>query len=108
MPLLGSGSLPLTDKSPDGLRLGDRCWTSPGLRRGRSRPHRRLFTGVSPRQFSKLLTALWREGADPVREGLPWSLLWRTGALPVPACRQTNLTLRQLAPALGVSVSGQR
>ncbi|TWD11709.1 hypothetical protein FB570_12416 [Streptomyces sp. T12] len=34
-----------------------------------------LFTGLSPRQFNKLITALRREGADPVRKGRPWSLL---------------------------------
>jgi hypothetical protein len=32
------------------------------------------FSGMSPRQFSKLITALRREGADPVRKGRPWSL----------------------------------
>jgi hypothetical protein len=32
------------------------------------------FTGLSPRQFAKLVTALRREGADPVRRGWPWSL----------------------------------
>jgi len=32
------------------------------------------FTGLSPRQFGKLITALRREGADPVRKGRPWSL----------------------------------
>lgn len=36
------------------------------------------FTGLSPRQFGKLITALRREGADPVRKGRPWSLRWRT------------------------------
>ncbi|MEW2291048.1 IS5/IS1182 family transposase, partial [Streptomyces sp. NPDC047841] len=30
------------------------------------------FTGLSPRQFGKLITALRREGADPVRKGRPW------------------------------------
>lgn len=32
------------------------------------------FIGLSPRQFGKLVTALRREGADPVRKGRPWSL----------------------------------
>lgn len=32
------------------------------------------FTGLSTRQFGKLITALRREGADPVRKGRPWSL----------------------------------
>jgi hypothetical protein len=31
-----------------------------------------LFTGLNPRQFSKLITALRREGADAVRRGRPW------------------------------------
>lgn len=50
------------------------------------------FTGLSPRQFGKLITALRREGADPVRKGRPWSLpledrillvaaYWRTKAV---------------------------
>ncbi|GHK05659.1 hypothetical protein SY2F82_74560 [Streptomyces sp. Y2F8-2] len=30
------------------------------------------FTGLSPRQFRKLITALRREGADPVHKGRPW------------------------------------
>lgn len=35
------------------------------------------FAGLSPRQFSRLITALRRrEGADPVRKGRPWSLPW--------------------------------
>lgn len=32
------------------------------------------FSGLSPRSFRKLVTALRREGADPVRKGRPWSL----------------------------------
>ncbi len=32
------------------------------------------FTGLSPRQFGKLVTVLRREGADVVRRGRPWSL----------------------------------
>lgn len=30
--------------------------------------------GMSPRQFGKLVTALQRQGVDPVRQGRPWSL----------------------------------
>ncbi|MDQ0487117.1 hypothetical protein QO019_001968 [Streptomyces thermodiastaticus] len=33
-----------------------------------------LFSGSSPRQFGKLITALRREGADPARRGRPWGL----------------------------------
>ncbi|MFJ9752979.1 IS5/IS1182 family transposase, partial [Streptomyces chartreusis] len=32
------------------------------------------LTGLSLRQFGKLITALRREGVDPVRKGRPWSL----------------------------------
>ncbi|WP_406423890.1 transposase [Streptomyces sp. NBC_01589] len=63
------------------------------------------FTGLSPRQFGKLITALRREGADPVRRGRPWSLLLEDRVLLVAAYWRTNLTLRQLAPLFGVSKS---
>jgi hypothetical protein len=54
------------------------------------------FTGLSPRQFGKLITALRREGADPVRRGRPWSLPLEDRVLLVAAYWRTNLTLRQL------------
>ena len=63
------------------------------------------FTGLSSRQFGKLITALRREGADPVRKGRPWSLPLEDRVLLVAAYWRTNLTLRQLAPLLGVSKS---
>ncbi|MEU5525130.1 transposase [Streptomyces sp. NPDC047860] len=63
------------------------------------------FTGLSPRQFGKLVTALRREGADPVRKGRPWSLPLEDRVLLVAAYWRTNLTLRQLAPLFGVSKS---
>lgn len=63
------------------------------------------FAGLSPRQFSKLITALRREGADPVRKGRPWSLPLEDRVLLVAAYWRTNLTLRQLAPLFGVSKS---
>jgi hypothetical protein len=62
------------------------------------------FTGLSPRQFGKPITALRREGADPVRKGRPWSLPLE-GRVLVAAYRRTNLTLRQLALLFGVSKS---
>lgn len=61
-----------------------------------------LFTGLNPRQFGKLVTALRREGADPVRKGRPWSLPLQERVLLVTVCWRTNLTLRQLAPLFGV------
>lgn len=63
------------------------------------------FTGLSPRQFGKLITALRRQGADPVRTGRPWSLPLEDRVLLVAAYWRTNLTLRQLAPLFGVSKS---
>ena len=60
------------------------------------------FTGLSPRQFGNLITALRREGADPVRKGRPWSLPLEDRVLLVAAYWRTNLTLRQLAPLFGV------
>ncbi|WP_406222974.1 transposase [Streptomyces decoyicus] len=63
------------------------------------------FAGLSPRQFVKLISALRREGADPVRKGRPWSLPLEDRVLLVAAYWRTNLTLRQLAPLFGVSKS---
>lgn len=63
------------------------------------------FTRLTPRQFGKLITALRREGADPVRKGRPWSLPLEDRVLLVAAYWRTNLTLRQLAPLFGVSKS---
>ncbi|MER5584648.1 transposase [Streptomyces asoensis] len=63
------------------------------------------FTGLSPRQFRKLITALRREGADPVRKGRPWGLQFEDRVLLVAAYWRTNLTLRQLAPLFGISKS---
>ncbi len=63
------------------------------------------FTGLSPRQFGKLLAALPREDADPVRKGRPWILPLEDRVLLVAAYWRTNLTLRQLAPLSGVSKS---
>ncbi len=63
------------------------------------------FTGLSPRVFGKLVTALRREGADPVRKGRPWSLPLEGRVLLVAAYWRTNLTLRQLAPLFGISKS---
>ncbi|MFI1184662.1 transposase [Streptomyces sp. NPDC020799] len=63
------------------------------------------FTGLSPRCFGKLVTALRREGVDAVRKGRPWGLPLEDRVLLVAAYWRTNLTLRQLAPLFGVSKS---
>ncbi|MFF3262012.1 transposase [Streptomyces sp. NPDC002932] len=74
------------------ITASESCWIAP-------------FTGLSPRVFGKLVTALRREGADPVRKGRPWSLLLEDRVLLVAAYSRTNLTLRQLAPLFGISKS---
>ena len=63
------------------------------------------FTGLSPRQFGKLVAVLRRGGADTIRKGRPWSLPLEDQALLVAAYWRTNLTMRQLAPLFGVSKS---
>ncbi|MFF8973554.1 transposase [Streptomyces sp. NPDC014995] len=64
-----------------------------------------LFSGLSPRSFRKLITALRRDGVGPVRQGRPWSLPLEDRVLLVTTHWHTNLTLRQLAPLFGVSKS---
>lgn len=59
------------------------------------------FTGLSPRIFGKLVTALRREGANPVRRGRPLE----DRVLLVAGYWRTNLTMRQLAPLFGISKS---
>lgn len=63
------------------------------------------FSGLSPRQFGRLVNALRREGADPAGKGRPWALPLEDRVLLVAAYWRTNLTLRQLAPLFGVSKS---
>ncbi|WP_329077959.1 transposase [Streptomyces niveus] len=63
------------------------------------------FSGLSPRQFGKLVTVLRRAGADAVRRGRQWSLPLEERTLLVAAYWRTNLTMRQLAPLFGVSKS---
>ncbi|MER7309891.1 IS5/IS1182 family transposase [Streptomyces griseoluteus] len=63
------------------------------------------FTGLSPRAFGKLVTALRREGADSPGRGRPWKLSLEDRVLLVATYWRTNLTMRQLAPLFGVSKS---
>jgi len=74
------------------ITASEPAWTAP-------------FTGLGPRVFGKLVTALRREGADPVRKSRPWSLPLEDRVLLVAAYRRTNLTLRQLAPLFDISKS---
>ncbi|MFD7083406.1 transposase [Streptomyces sp. NPDC059918] len=65
----------------------------------------RPFSGLTPRQFSKLVTALRRRGTHAVRPGRPWTLCFEDRVLLVVAYWRTNLTMRQLALLFGVSKS---
>ncbi|GGU46959.1 hypothetical protein GCM10010244_85770 [Streptomyces coeruleorubidus] len=68
-------------------------------------PWRGPFTGLSPRQFARLVTALRRDGADAIRKGRPWGLPLEDRALLIAVYWRANLTMRQLAPLFGVSKS---
>jgi hypothetical protein len=74
------------------ITASEPCWIAP-------------FTGLSARQFGKLIAVLRRGGADVVRKGRPWGLPLEDRVLLVAAYWRTNLTLRQLAPLFGVSKS---
>ncbi|MFJ1567098.1 transposase [Streptomyces erythrochromogenes] len=63
------------------------------------------YSGLSPKQFGKLITMLRRCGPSLVCRGRPWSLPLEDRVLLVAAYWRTNLTLRQLAPLFGISKS---
>ncbi len=63
------------------------------------------FAGLSPRVLGKPVTALRREGVDPVRNSRPWSLPLDDRVLLVVTYWRTNLTLRQHNPLFGISKS---
>lgn len=64
-----------------------------------------LFSGLSARQFAKLIRQLRSEGADPERRGRPWGLAFEGRVLLVTAYWRTNLTMRQIAALFGTSKS---
>ncbi|UGT64910.1 transposase [Nocardia asteroides] len=64
-----------------------------------------LFSGLQPRKFARLITALRREGADPPLRGRPWTLCFEDRVLLVACYWRTNLTMRQLAAVFGTSKS---
>jgi hypothetical protein len=60
---------------------------------------------MSPRQFGKLINALRREGADPVRKGRPWSLPLEDRVFLVAGYWRTNQTFAaDCAAVRGVEV----
>jgi len=62
-----------------------------------------LFSGLSARQFAKLVRQLRREGAEPPLKGRPWKLAFEGRVLLVAAYWRTNLTIRQIAALFGTS-----
>lgn len=65
----------------------------------------RPLTGVSPRCFGKLVTAVRRKQDAAPQRGRPWSLPLENRILLVTAYWRTNLTMRRLAPLFGISKS---
>jgi Transposase DDE domain/Helix-turn-helix of DDE superfamily endonuclease len=63
------------------------------------------FSGLSVRQFRRLVGLVRRRGADVRRPGRPWGLPLEDRVLLVAAYWRTNLTMRQLAPLFGISKS---
>jgi Transposase DDE domain/Helix-turn-helix of DDE superfamily endonuclease len=68
----------------------------------------RTFTGLSPRQFGRLVTVVRRRGGSAVADGVPgrrWSLELPDRVQLVATYYRTNLTMRQLAPLFGIKVA---
>ncbi|WP_328492488.1 transposase [Streptomyces sp. NBC_00414] len=63
------------------------------------------FSGLTPRQFTKLVAGLRRRGVHIARRSRPWCLEFEDRVLLVVVYWRTNLTMRQLAPLFGVSKS---
>jgi hypothetical protein len=66
------------------------------------------FTGLSPRQFSRLVAVVRRRGGPAVTDGQPgrqWSLDLPDRVLLVAVYYRTNLTMRQLAPLFGIKTA---
>ncbi len=64
-----------------------------------------LFSGLSGRQFRKLVGLGRRRGGGAPTGGRPWALPLEGRVLLVAAYWRTNLTMRQLGPLFGVSKS---
>jgi hypothetical protein len=64
-----------------------------------------LFSGLTARQFAKLVRRLRSEGADPALNGRPWGLGFEDRVLLVAAYWRTTLTMRRIAALIGISKS---
>ncbi|KWX00630.1 Transposase IS4 family protein [Carbonactinospora thermoautotrophica] len=64
------------------------------------------FTGLTPRQFRKLVRTVAERGGDRIADGRacrPWRLCLADRVLLVAVYWRTNLTLRQVGPLFGIS-----
>lgn len=64
-----------------------------------------VFTGLSVRQFGKLVGVVRRRGGEQVGVGRRWGLALEDRVLLIAVYYRTNLTLRQVAPLFGISKS---
>ncbi|BCJ30117.1 transposase [Actinocatenispora sera] len=64
-----------------------------------------VFTGLSARQFGKLVAIVAGRGGQQTGAGRRWGLSLADRVLLVATYYRTNLTLRQIAPLFGVSKS---
>jgi hypothetical protein len=67
-----------------------------------------LFTGLSARQFRRLVTVVARRGGQVIADGRPgrqWCLPLPERVLLVAVYYRTNLTMRQVAPLFGITDS---
>lgn len=64
-----------------------------------------MFTGLSARQFGKLVAIVAGRGGQQTGAGRRWGLSLADRVLLVATYYRTNLTLRQIAPLFGVSKS---
>ena len=64
-----------------------------------------LFSGLSERQFRKLVGVVRRRGGEAGGSGRPWALPLEDRVLLVATYWRTNLTMRQIGPLFGVSKS---
>jgi phosphohistidine phosphatase SixA len=66
------------------------------------------FSGMSTRQFAKLIRQLRAEGAEPPLKGRLWKLRFEDRVVLVAAYWRTNLTMRQIAALFGTSATPTR
>ena len=67
-----------------------------------------VFTGLSVRQFRRLVTVVRRRGGPVIADGRPgrqWCLPLADRVLLVAVYYRTNLTMRQVAPLFGITAS---